>query len=761
MSRTSISDSVRLFGIRHHGPGSARSLVAALNEWQPQAVLVECPSGSESLIPFLLDPAVETPVAMLEYALDTPRLASYYPLAEFSPELQAFRWAAAHEVPVTFMDLPSATMLALRVVGRPKSDAMEQIATAAGFDDGEDWWEHLVEHRSDASELFAGIDALMCALREAAAQDHAAQDAATQEGTEDEAEAEPEQPEDDDRRKVTDAEFNELREAFMRRTIRAALAKGHERIAVVCGAWHVPSLKELQTAKPDDALLKGLPKLKVGSTIVPWTYERLTFASGYGAGARSPAFYDLLWKSEQQDISANWLLSVARLMREEDLDASPASVIEAVRLADALASLRGRPKPGLRELRDAANSVLIRDAVVWNLIGKRLIVGERMGNVPDFVPMIPLQANLSALQKRLRMKVSDGEQKLELDLRNATDLERSQLLHRLALLKVDWGIPEQAKGKRGTFHEHWLLGWTPELTIALIEASLYGNTVESAATSCAIANASEAESLAEIARRVERVLEADLSGAIEPTVTQLQAISAVTADVADLASALPPLAAVVRYGSVRGTRSDLVVPVLDAIFTRLCLGLPPACHSLDEAAARVMAERISAVSGVVALFGDPAKTDLWLESLRQIAELNGIHRLVQGKAERVRFDLGAIEGESLAIRLGQEASSGATALETAMFVEGLLDGPGTILLHQIPLLEAVDAWVTNLDTETVDEILPLIRRTFSLFTKPERRQIGERLTGGATVQVQESDIDEARANRVLPVIRQILGLTNV
>ncbi len=746
MSRTSVSGSVRLFGIRHHGPGSARSLVAALNEWQPQAVLVEGPSGSESLIPFLLDPAVETPVAMLEYALETPRLASYYPLAEFSPELQAFRWAAAHEVPVTFMDLPAATMLALNVVGKPNSDVMEQIATAAGFDDGEDWWEHLVEHRSDASELFAGIDTLMCALREASSED----------ATEDE-----ESDEDDDRRKVTDAEFNELREAFMRRTIRAALAAGHERIAVVCGAWHVPALKDLKTAKPDDALLKGLPKLKVGSTIVPWTYERLTFASGYGAGARSPAFYDLIWKSEPQDISANWLLSVARLMREEDLDASPASVIEAVRLADALASLRGRPKPGLRELRDAANSVLIRDSVVWNLIGKRLIVGERMGHVPESIPMIPLQANLTALQKRLRMKVSDVEQILELDLRNATDLERSQLLHRLALLKVDWGIPLLATGKRGTFHEHWLLRWTPELTIALIEASLYGNTVESAATSCAIANASEAESLAEIARLVERVLEADLSGAIEPTVTQLQAISAVTADVADLASALPPLAAVVRYGSVRGTRSDLVVPVLDAIFTRLCIGLPPACHSLDDAAARVMAERISGVTGVVSLFGDPAKTDLWLEAVRIIADQNGIHRLVQGKADRVRFDLGAIEGDQLAVRLGQEASSGATAQETAMFVEGLLDGPGTILLHQTPLLEAVDAWVTELDTETVDEILPLIRRTFSLFTKPERRQIGERLTGGVSVQVQESDIDEARANRVLPVIRQILGLTNV
>ena len=32
---------VRLFGVRHHGPGSARSLVTALDELQPTAVLVE------------------------------------------------------------------------------------------------------------------------------------------------------------------------------------------------------------------------------------------------------------------------------------------------------------------------------------------------------------------------------------------------------------------------------------------------------------------------------------------------------------------------------------------------------------------------------------------------------------------------------------------------------------------------------------------------------------------------------------------------
>ncbi len=742
MSRTAVGDRVRLFGIRHHGPGSARSLLAALEDWRPQAILVEGPVEAEALVPYLLDDALRTPVAMLLYAVDTPRWAAYYPMADFSPELQAFRWASRNACPVRLMDLPASAMLGLSVVRSRRSEAMDQVAEAAGFDDVEDWWEHLVEQRHDPRELFDGIESLMCALRES--------EAYLEDG--------PEREEPDERKQISDAEFEAMREAHMRKTLREALAENHERIAIVCGAWHVPALRELPSAREDEAMLKGLPKVKVGATVVPWTFDRLTFASGYGAGARSPAFYDLLWNTAAAEVPTHWLLSVARLMREEDLDASPASVIEAVRLADALASIRGRPRPGLRELSESASSVLIRDEAIWSLIGKRLIVGERLGEVPETVPMIPLQSDLTGLQKRLRLKVDDTDRKLELDLRGEMDLERSHLLHRLRLLGVHWGIEERVTGKKGTFHEHWRIQWRPELAIALIEASIYGNTVVSAASNCAIERADKAADLAEIAILVEQVLIADLAEAVEPTVAKLQALSATSCDVADLADALPSLTAVVRYGTVRRTDAEQVVPVLDAMFTRLCVGLPGACVSMDDDAAGEMADRLGQVSGVVRLFDDDEKTGQWLDTLASIAQLGGCHALVVGMAERLRFDLGAVTGDHLAQRLGQEASTGATALETAAFVEGLLDGPGAILLHQESLFRAIDEWLGELGGDVFEEILPLIRRTFALFTKPERRQIGERVAGGAKVSAGPSDFNEERAMRVLPIIRQILGL---
>lgn len=746
MPGSPLTDRVKLFGIRHHGPGSARSLIAAFNSWQPDLVLIEGAAETEALAEYFLHPEVRLPVAGLVYALDQPRRAVYYPLAEFSPEYQAMRWARHSRVPVRMMDLPASASLGLRVGDSGRGDLFEEIAAAAGFSDTEEWWEQLVEQRSEASDLFEGMEHLMTELRGALAEES--------DEVDDDEEVE------DDRPLISYPQYEAIREASMRRIMREALAGSHQRIAVVCGAWHLPALRELPPAKHDDALLKGLPKLKVGATIVPWTFDRLTFASGYGAGARSPAFYDLLWRTPANEVPTRWLLAAARLMRNEDLDASPASVIEAVRLAEALAALRGHPRAGLRELCEAASSVLIYDQVIWDLIGRKLIVGDRMGEVPPSVPLIPLQSDLTALQKRLRMKVDDTERLLELDLRGEIDLERSHLLHRLTMLGIHWGIPHAVSGKKGTFHEHWQMRWGPELTISLIEASVYGSTVESAATNRACEKAGRAKDLPTVSALVEEVLLAALPEAVEPVVRQLQALSATGSDVAELAASLPPLANAVRYGTVRRMEVGQIVPVLDAIFTRLCLGLPTACASLDDDAARDMAARLTSIGAVVNLFQDEGKTAEWKHCLDTLANQNGCHAIVTGKAERLRFDLGDVDGDYLALRLSQEASAGATALETAAFLEGLLDGPGAILIHQDSLFKAIDEWLTELRPEVFEEIMPLIRRTFALFTKPERRQLGERVTGGAKVSAVAVGFNEERARQVLPVVRMILGVSD-
>src|SRR5262249_34522484 len=228
-------------------------------------------------------------------------------------------------------------------------------------------------------------------------------------------------------------------------------------------------LADFKNSAEDRALLKGLPKIKVTATWVPWTYSRLSYRSGYGAGVSSPGWYDHLWRHTNK-AGLHWSANAARLLREEGLDASSASVIETVRLSEALAALRQLPMAGLAELNEAALTVLCSgNPAPMRLIHSRLEVGGPLGGTPKRAPAVPLLRDLESQQKRLRLKPSTEIKTLDLDLRNDTDRTRSALLHQLLLLGVGWGQTQRASGKAGTFHEIWRLQWQVEFVVSLIE----------------------------------------------------------------------------------------------------------------------------------------------------------------------------------------------------------------------------------------------------------------------------------------------------
>ena len=109
----------------------------------------------------------------------------------------------------------------------------------------------------------------------------------------------------------------------MRKTIRQAEKEMFQTIAVVCGAWHAPALVNMPKPKDDNDLLKGLSKVKVEATWIPWTYNRLTYASGYGAGIQSPGWYEHVWNHPHDD-GTRWMAKVAKLFRSRDMDTSTA-----------------------------------------------------------------------------------------------------------------------------------------------------------------------------------------------------------------------------------------------------------------------------------------------------------------------------------------------------------------------------------------------------------------------------------------------------
>ncbi|CAA2099169.1 DUF5682 family protein [Variovorax paradoxus] len=781
------------FGIRHHGPGCARSLLRAFESLQPDCILVEGPPEGEGLLSFMAHADLRPPVAMLIHAGEDTGLAAFYPFAEFSPEWQALQWGVKRGLPTRFIDLPQAHRMAIEQAARAADEAeaakaeagageaggaaeagpeagaplgddatseapaaeaaglaeaaasmpddpFDWLAHAAGHADGESWWNHMVEERGDGEDLFGAIAEAMTAVRA-------------------------ETPED--RRGARAARREQLREAFMRQAIREAVKAGHQRIAVVCGAWHVPALQGATTAKADAALLKGLPKLKVLATWVPWTYRHLTSASGYGAGIDSPGWYEHLWQqgAHAAGRTTGWLARVAGLLRAHDLDCSSAHLIEATRLADTLAALRERPAPGLPELDEAVRSVIcMGEQAPLALIRERLTVSDRMGQVPAEVPTVPLQRDIEQMQKSLRLKPEATARTLDLDLRQSNDLARSHLLHRLRLLDLPWGA--RAAGQRsgrGTFHEVWQLQWQPEFALRIIEASRFGATVAHAATSRVMEKLAAETSLTVLAEQVDTVLLADLPVAVQAVTRALEDRAALTGDAVQLIGAVPPLANVFRYGSVRQTDSALLSHVLDSLIVRGAIGLPMACGALDAEAAESLRTRLIAAHDAVRLRDGEETTAAWRSALHGIAFGESAAPLLRDVACRLLLDDAQVDSEGASQQLARNLSSGAPPTEAAAWLEGFLNRNAMVLLHDEAVWPLVDGWLSALGEAHFLQVLPLVRRSFADFSGADRRALGERARRGAVkgtgaVATAAADWDESRAVLALPLLRELLGV---
>ena len=92
-----MDERLHVFGIRHHGPGSAALLTRALDALEPACVLIEGPPEADGLIQFAGAHGMKPPVALLAYSSADANAAFFSPFAEFSPEWQAMQWALAHK----------------------------------------------------------------------------------------------------------------------------------------------------------------------------------------------------------------------------------------------------------------------------------------------------------------------------------------------------------------------------------------------------------------------------------------------------------------------------------------------------------------------------------------------------------------------------------------------------------------------------------------------------------------------------------------
>lgn len=720
---------VEYFGIRHHGPGSARRLLESLDVLQPAEILIEGPADLSHLIPMLADKDMVPPIALLAYPAGEPERSVFWPFSVFSPEYQAIVWAVKNEVPARFIDLPvywrwqeqstgvrqvtegddssgdgqdvSQEAVAGSPIARIERDPIGALAFAAGYEDGESWWQHVIEENPEPGPIFAAVADAMRVLRE---------------------DLPPPRNED------------AAREAHMRLEIAKSRKQSAGPVAVVCGAWHVPALKDKHTAKDDRALLKGAKKQKVSATWTPWTAPRLAMASGYGAGVAAPGWNRHLWETPREEQATRWIARVARCLREQGQVVSTASLIETERLAVSLAAIRGRPQPGFDELTDATVAcICFGNRTLWQSIAAELLVGSEVGSISDGVPLAPLLEDLQRQQKAARLKPEALEREFSVDLRSESGLFRSTLLHRLHALNVPWGKLDDPGRSRGTFRERWVLSWEPEYSVSLVENLVYGATIAQAAVGRIVTRLEEVKGLGDLSRLVFEALTAQLPEAAARVSEALEHRAGQATDCLELLSALSPIADVVRYGKARQTDTGQMAALFDRIAVGGSIALHHAARGLDEEAAATLRDAIREADRALQLIESPA-IESWLESLRAVMGDDQATPLVAGQSARLLFEGEHISSEDAISLLARKLSPGTTSSEAAGFFEGFLEGAGNRLIHDQQLRGCVSDWIMCLDEETFVESLPLFRRVFSNMDPMERRRLLDAALGRQAIQ---------------------------
>lgn len=417
-----------LLGVRHHGPGSARAVRAALDRARPAVVLIEGPPEADALVGLVADPGMRPPVALLAHVTDDPARSAFWPFAEFSPEWAALRWAHEHAVPARFIDLPAAHSLALSAAGpegesgegpaeddegdgdseegsgadavraggpAPEAvriDPLAVLAETAGYDDAERWWEDVVEHRgAREDERATEGGAAATGPSQAPAPTGPSDVPGPSEVPDPSGSSDPCDPSDPcDSSGSCDLSdpfgpFEAIAEAMgaLRETYgdgghpRDLLREAHMRLRVKAaekefGAGAVAVVcgawhVPALTARTTLAADRALLKgLPRAKVEMTWVpWTHRRLSRFSGYGAGIDSPGWYGHLHEAPDRPVErWMTKVAGLLRDEDRMVSSAHVIEAVRLAGTLAVMRGRPLPGLTEATDAVRAVMCEGSEV-------------------------------------------------------------------------------------------------------------------------------------------------------------------------------------------------------------------------------------------------------------------------------------------------------------------------------------------------------------------------------------------------------------
>jgi len=699
---------VHVVPVRHHSPALARAVEEIIRTVRPHLVLVEGPSDASHLIDILSDPQTVAPVAILAYRQPEMRgvVASadlsprfyFYPFCDYSPELVALRAARELGVPARFCDIPAGVLLARTETApspkvppiSPAADASlwEQAARRMGFRSYEEWWEAVFESgRLDTTTLLRQV--------------HAWGELVLGE--------------------ISRSGYDTLRDAWMWREVERAVAEGvsPEAIVLVVGAAHCAAMAQPDFPTGRDFRLPAVPPAEF--VVIPYSFPRLSEQSGYGAGNRAPQFYQDVWQFGNLEMATCVVLTrmVTQMKHQGDL-ASHADAIEAFRLAKVLAHLRSKLQPGVDEVIDACITLFGRGNIhPIQAPLRRVLIGERVGQVPPHGQKLPIQAEFYLLAHQLGIPVKDEWTDLRLNLAEPHAVQQSIFLHRVTVAQIPFA--EYRGGEAATFQhmgrlrERWRINWTPLTDAALAEAVQYGNSLREVTRNRLRLRLGTWDNLQEVSQAALEAVLCDLPELYDAALAALEEASARETDFPCLSRATYQVASLMEYGSSRSVRREVFEPLLHRLYTRACLHFPASTRCGDEEA-RLIGREMRLLDEIARRL-PYLDTALWLQNLWDATFSENTHPYLRGMGVGLMISGPDEERDtSLSLLARRSLSPGNPPEHAAQFVEGLLHANPGVIVRSRPLVRWLHQFILSIPNDRFIQSLPMLRRAFSTLT---------------------------------------------
>lgn len=724
--------------VRHHSPACAWAVRSLIREVQPKYVLIEGPVDFNAHIPLITHADTKPPVAIAALINDgeSMRLAAYYPFSVHSPELVALREAHAQGAQARFIDLPCAdkVMLRERDEDAPISlseehyfdtgDFTRSLCRRTGCRDGFELWDHLFETRLGADDwrgLLGDVAAYCAGIRQSTAASE------------------------------IEANGDLAREAHMANAVLDALAAGDGPVVVVTGGFHTPALIE-RVARGERETVAAAAKT-ARSFLIRYSFAAMDALNGYGAGLPQPAYYDFLWKRANDGVAdAIWrdtaldLTSgfTARARADGHAVAVPQQV-EMVRVAEALAQMRGRPGALRHDLIDAARTALIkgeagqRDAWTERLI--EYLRGDAIGDVPASAGSPPLVEHARAMARAHRIDISDGaRRRRRLDIRRKpAHLAASRYLHALTLLGARFAERELGpdyvnNSQTDILFEEWAYAWSPVVEARLIELSALGDRVDAVCLAVLRRKRDELRAggqggdIGAICDLIAQGVLAGLGRELAPLVDDLSADIQAHADFSAVAEALRRLAYMANTGGPLRAPPELELSraALSAYLRMIYL-----CGDLPATNPDMTAPRIEALRLVAELLNTDAAgvfdRALFDEAIDRVADAHPPPAIL-GAVLALCVQTGRRDPQTLRDALtGAFAGAGQEESDRIGVLIGMLQAAPQVLWRTAGMIETVDAFINELEEESFLALLPHMRLAFTALNPREIDQVAERL----------------------------------